>query len=464
MAQSLATFIWLGFLGAMSVSAGWVALLRLAGGDRRLETFRWLRGWTLKGLLVPLALWAVLNLGLSWDFPAFMPQIQQAQNKGAKWLPVYLRYFGAGVFIVTTYWLAITLGWRLAGISRGLAKPVRQGLANLWWICFLALILPALGLLWLGRLPVLGLAAMMVLLPCAVYAPGLIRPPKRSPMYARAVAKTKFGKYAEAELEIIKELEQCEDDFEGWMMMAALYADHFRDLAEAEQTVLDICDQPKVTASQVSVALHRLADWHLKLKSDPDGARRCLEMIIHRFPGSHLARMAQLRINQTPHTASELKDQQVSHAIPMPALGDRLDAAADGPEPEGDRRQAAEKARDCVRALEADPRYVPARERLARLLAEHLGRADDGIAQLRLLLEMEDQPEPQRAEWLSLVAAWHIRYRKDPETGFKVLAQVEREFPSTPQALAARHRLSQRDLEKRAVAQPAPAQPRIRVT
>src|SRR5205823_4090341 len=121
----------------------------------------------------------------------------------------------------------------------------------------------------------------------------------------RAIAKMKFGKYTEAEWEIIRELEKSEDDFEGWMMMAELYANHFHDLAEAEQTILEICDQPRTTLPQLSIALHRLADWHLKLACDPDAARRALQMICDRARGTHLARMAQLRLQQLPATAEE---------------------------------------------------------------------------------------------------------------------------------------------------------------
>jgi len=285
----------------------------------------------------------------------------------------------------------------------------------------------------------------------------LLQPVKRSPMYARAIAKMKFGKYAEAEWEIIRELERCEDDFGGWMMMAELYADHFHDLGEAEQTILDICDQPKTTPSQVSIALHKLADWRLKLTGDPDAARRCLQMICDRCPGSHLARMAQLRMNQLPHSAQELRDQRDARPIPLPALGNQFDQAPELPESRAERQKAADTARDCVRTLEKDPDYVPARERLARLLAERLEQPDQAIEQLQLLLEMSGQAEAQRAEWLSLVAAWHTKYRHDPEAGAKTLEQVVANFPNSPQALAAQHRLRLMEQEKKAqAAAPAP--------
>ena len=43
---------------------------------------------------------------------------------------------------------------------------------------------------------------------------------------------------------------------------------------------------------------------------------------------------------------------------------------------------------------------------IARILAEHLGKAEQGIEQLTLLLNLPEQPDAKRAEWLGLVAAW----------------------------------------------------------
>jgi hypothetical protein len=44
--------------------------------------------------------------------------------------------------------------------------------------------------------------------PIAAYAPNIVQTKKLPPMYGRAIAKLKFGKYSEAEVEIIRELER----------------------------------------------------------------------------------------------------------------------------------------------------------------------------------------------------------------------------------------------------------------
>jgi hypothetical protein len=294
----------------------------------------------------------------------------------------------------------------------------------------------------------LGLAGIALLAPMAGYAPGVLHLKKTPPMYARAIARMKFGKYSEAEWEIIRELEKSEDDFEGWMMLANLYANNFNDLLEAEQTILGICDHPKTTPSQLSVALHQLAHWQVQ-RGDPAAARRTLQMICSRLPGTHLAHMAQLRINQLPASVAELEQQQGVARIPLPALGDAFDEQPTQAEPGMERHKAAEEANTCVEILEADPKNVPARERLARLFAEHLDQPDLGIEQVTLLLEMSDQPDSHRAEWLSLVAAWHIKYRHDSDAGRQTLERLIREFPQSVQAFAARRRLQLLDAKSR---------------
>jgi hypothetical protein len=437
---SVARFIGLVFLSTVIVAVTVGLAYRLHPEFNRKRRINWLLVWALQGLILPILIWAIMNYGISWSLQPFMPEIQAAQNSGDPWLRTYLRVLGRGIFIVATDWATITLLWAIVRAAFSLEEEqAGEDFKALCLTSAIAMLLPAMGVIYLGGLPLLGFAAFGMCVPVAAYAPNIVKTKKLPPMYGRAIAKLKFGKYSEAEMEIIQELERYEDDFQGWMMLAELYANHFNDMAEAEQTILDICDQPKTTASQISVALHKLADWYLKHAQDPEAARRALQMICNRLPGTHLARMAHLRINQLPRSPQELLEQQGASPIPLPALGDALDQPP--PEAKVSRARAKEMAEECVQRLNDDPNNVGARERLARIFTEMLGKPELGIEQVQLLLNMPDQTDLQRAEWLGTVAAWHIRYRNDPEAGRTVLEKIINEYPETPQALMARRRL-----------------------
>jgi hypothetical protein len=432
-------FVSMLLLSAGFILAGWVMAYRLAPERRRSESLRWLAGWSIKGIFVPAVLWAFLNLGVSWNLQPLMPEVQVAQNTGASWVPAFLRVSGVGTFVVSSYWAAVTLAWVLVRTGKSLQGEEWTNFRALCLSCCIGLLVIALPILLLGGWSLAGVGGFVLLAPAAGYAPGILRPRKMPPMYARAIAKMKFGKYTEAEWEIIRQLENREDDFDGWMMLAELYASHFNDLTEAEGTILEICGQPKVTPSQVSVALHRLADWHLSMKADPDAARRALQVVVDRLPGSHLARMAQLRMQQLPATPDEVREAQAARPIPLPALGDSLEEQT--PETQVDTDQAAAAAETCVNRLQTDPNNVEAREKLARLLAEQLRQPEQGIEQVLLLFDMPDQAEVKRAEWLSLAAAWNLKYLHDQDAARGFLERLAREFPGTPQAMAARRRL-----------------------
>jgi len=447
--RGYATFISLALLSAAFAISACGLVHRLTPEHRQRQNLRWLLSWFIKGLALPVSFWALLNVGLSWSLQPFMPEVQFARNSGGPWYGSFLQVVGYGMFIVSSYWTALTLGWAVRKATAGIQGEPRSDFKSLCITCLLGLSLPAIGIAWLGGLPILGLAASAILGPIAGYAPNILRTRKMPPMYARAIARVKFGKYKDAEWEIIHELEKCEDDFDGWMMLAELYAKNFNDVAEAEQTVLEICDQPKTTPSQLSVALHRLSEWHLNLAGDPDAARRALQMICDRLPGTHLAHMAQLRINQLPETPEQLRELHNPKPIPLPESGNYMDAVIAGRRSELDKEQAVELANACVEKLTIDPDNVPEREKLARLLAERLHQAEQGLEQLTLLLNLPDQPDAKRAEWLTLAAKWHINYRQDIDTGRNILERVIREFPQSADALAARRKMQALDLEYR---------------
>jgi hypothetical protein len=448
MSQAIATFFALLFLGIVFVAIPWVLSFRLTPEAKRHRMLRWLLAWSIRGLVVPEVIWGIMNVGFSWAVPPFMPEVQEAKNSGGSWVPELLRVAATGLFIISSYWSALTLGWLLISAARGADEGSRKEFKSLCLTCLLALSIPAGAIVVLGGLSTAGFAGTLFLAPMAAYGRNILQPRKMPPMYARAIARIKFGKYTEAEWEIIRELENWEDDFEGWMMLAELYANHFSDLGEAEQTVLELCNQPKLTPTHLSIALHRLADWHLKLAQDPEAARRALLIICERLKGTHLAHMAKLRIDQLPASAVELREQLTARPIPLPALGDQFDAPVTPPPI--DREQVKKLANSYVERLKENPNNVQARENLARILTERLDQAVLGIEQITLLLNMPERSDAEKAEWLGLIAAWRIKYCQDVDTGRKFLERLVQEFPNSAQAFAARRRLELLDRELRA--------------
>ena len=117
-------------------------------------------------------------------------------------------------------------------------------------------------------------------------------------MYARALERIKQRRYSAAEREVLRQLEKCDSDFNGWMLLADLYANHFNDLDEADRLIRELCRQPEINRAQMCEALNRLADWHLTLARNTAAARRALETICEAFPATHYGDAAQQRINR----------------------------------------------------------------------------------------------------------------------------------------------------------------------
>ncbi len=457
----LASAVLLTLLCAGFVTFAWVAAYRLTREQEHSRLLRWLLPWSLKGLCLPLVIWAVMNFGLSFELQPFMPQVQLAQAAG-RWLGAFLAYVVFGLYAICTYWTAVTLGWILYRAGQNLDGEMRDQFRGLCATSLVGLCLPAAGIVWLGGWMGLGLAALLLLLPIAGYAPGILQEKKAPPMYARAIARVKFGKYAEAEAEVIRQLEKCEDDFEGWLMLADLYANHFHDLPEAEQTILELCDHASTNPAQLSIALHRLADWHLKLAGDPDAARRALQVIGDRLPGTHLARVARLRANNLPRTADEWREQQLNKPVHLPALGDPLDDETTSNRPTMTPAEAAARVNQLSERLEHDPSNIPTREEMARVLAEQLGKVDEAIEQVNWMAGLPGQPPEKQAHWLGLVAAWHLRIAQDTDAARFVMERLIREYPNTALAFTARRRLTQMEMDLR-LKQPRPGPRKFKI-
>lgn len=427
------------FAGLVRLTFKWWRRVEEENGKAR----RQFRDWTLRGLIVPIFLWFLFNSGLLPKLPPLMAHLEFARSAGRDWITLLLDITAVGGWVIVSYWCAVTLAWLFwENIQRVACRElfVSAGIWTAALLPFAIWLIVAHGLSWAG----IGL--MLWLVPLVYLTSTFVPAEKPRPVYSEAFTKLNFGRFDEAEWEIVKELEQHEDDFEGWMMLAELYATKHRDMAIAEKTICDLCVQPGLTNDQISFALHKLADWHLKLENDPISAKLALGEIIRRFPNSDLAKRAEERRELIPDS----KEKWLSRNIPPPETDDLPDSVV----PESAELSSRTRNTDAlaigqrlIKELCVDPSNIEKREKLARILAEECRQTDDGIAQLEMLLAAPDASSQQRAGWMRLLAQWELKFRYDRDAARKWLEQIVHECPETPQANSARNRLSLMDAE-----------------
>src|SRR3954470_1316200 len=423
----------------------WNSLLGNEEGDlAQLKATLW---WAGKAMVFPVLVWVLINCGAFPGVPILMRRVALAKAAGADWAGMVLDGTAVALFIIATYWAGLAFVWLLVKLYHAANDPKEfRGVALFWGL----LLLPfAAALGWLGGTGLAGATLTLWMLPVVHLVSPLMRAKQLPASYSKATALLKLGRLNEAEWEVIRELEKHENDFEGWLLLAELYAVQFGDVASAEQTIYDICSQPETNPSQMCTALYKLSDWHLKVAEDPEAAREVVEVICKKWPGTHLDKMARLRIQQIPSSREELRRLKAPHRIRLPALQDQIEEAVPEPATSQSKEEALREANRLVQKLEADSNDVPAREEFARLLSERLEKPEQGIEQIELLMEMPEQAENKRAEWLAMIAAWHFKYRKDQPAGKATLEQIIARFPQSVQAFTAQRRLSLMQVEER---------------
>ncbi len=78
---------------------------------------RWFRTWMIKGLLVPLGIWVLLNSAVFDSVPPLIMSVEYGKLNG-QWLGALLDVTTLGLFVISTYWAAVTSGWLLAVLSQ----------------------------------------------------------------------------------------------------------------------------------------------------------------------------------------------------------------------------------------------------------------------------------------------------------------------------------------------------------
>lgn len=409
--------------------------------------------WTLRGLGIPLLWLFLFNSGLFPGIPPITLGPAPSQPGSWPWIALLPDRLAPISISLASWWALATFIWLL----HTLIQQVKDHeLFRSRWIICVALSLPVACLILLAGGAFLSGFAISI--PAAALAYGLLPlrefTPK-TPLYSRAQGHIKMGRYLEAEEAVLSELEICPDDYQGWMLLAQLYANHFNDLSLAEQTIHELCDQPQLSGIQVSLALNQLADWHLHLNEDPDAARKTIQSVVDRLPQTHFARMAQQRLRQLPTSREDLQDRKKPRTIALPALSDPLDKRPESlPQSQTARQAAALRANLLSARLQQNPDHPEPREELARILTEKLDQVEQGIEQIQQLLNMPDRPEHRVPEWLSLLAAWQLRPHGNRDLARQHLNTLIQQYPQSPQARVAQRRLQVLDLGRKSPLHP----------
>ncbi|HAB18181.1 MAG TPA: hypothetical protein DCE44_17260, partial [Verrucomicrobiales bacterium] len=214
---------------------------------------------------------------------------------------------------------------------------------------------------------------------------------------------------------------------------------------------------------QIAQAFTRLADWHLTRGDNPQAARATLEEIVQRCADTPFARTAENRIRQLPRDEAELQELRKPRVIRLPSLRE----TAPGELPVKASAQETADARTEVATLKSRLDVRPddwkSRIRLAQVLAERLGQIDAAVAELGRVRQLEGLELGLHAEALALEAAWRLKRTTDQPRARQLLEKIVSDYPSTPQAIAARRQLEVMDHPEtyRQAPPPPPPPPRI---
>jgi tetratricopeptide (TPR) repeat protein len=279
-------------------------------------------------------------------------------------------------------------------------------------------------------------------------------PPEPRPAYSVAQARQKRGEYLEAVVEIRKQLALFPTDLEGHLLLAQIQAEDLKDLPAAEMTIQSLCAQPGHAPKNITFALYSMADWHLKVGRDSEGARRNLERIIELLPGTEFELAAGQRIahlGEPEMRLDPLDRRKFTVRESDQHRGVRQNPADIRPA----ERDPGELAAEYVRHLQTHPMDTEVREQLARLYMDHYNRLDLASDQLEQMIQEPSQPGRLVARWLNLLADLQIRSGADYDTVRGTLQRIIDLYPTLAAADLARNRLSLLKVELKAHQTPA---------
>ena len=265
------------------------------------------------------------------------------------------------------------------------------------------------------------------------------------PFYSIAEALRKRGLYPKALEAIDEELKKFPNDMQGWLMRAEIQAENLRDLPAAQATIESLLSQEGHDPKNLSYALNRMADWHLKLNSDGAAAKRCLEWILQLCPGTEMAYMAGQRL---VHVNPNMHDEKKTvRTIAMEHHEEKL-----GLDPEFKGFQMPKEDPDAILAghiqrLETNPSDNEARERLAVFYADYYKRLDLARDQFEQMLDQPGVPMKIVCRWLHLMADLYIKNAQDVVSATQCLERILALYPDSAETEKVHKRIRMIQLE-----------------
>lgn len=265
------------------------------------------------------------------------------------------------------------------------------------------------------------------------------------PFYAIAEAHRKQARYAEAIAEIRKQLDRFPGDVQGLLFEAEIRCRHLGDWEAGAASIEEIVGNGELAVSTRAKALQALADWHLDFKQDTDGARALFERVIALFPGTPESNEASQRLAHAGDGSwrrEKLAPSKLQVPKADPRLGLRLEPMEAPPEADPEVEAEALRAQ-----LIAHPLDTEAREKLAVLYADRMGRLDWAVGEMEKLLAQPNRPPKLTAKWLHLLADFQVKVGRDEAAAREALERVGTLFPGTALEANARSRLERLKLE-----------------
>jgi tetratricopeptide (TPR) repeat protein len=267
--------------------------------------------------------------------------------------------------------------------------------------------------------------------------------PDPVPFYSVARAREKQGKYAEAVVEVRKQLSRFPTDVEGQFLLAQILAEDLQDLPGAQLAIDHFCAQPGHAPKNIVFALYSMADWHLSVGHDKESAKRCLERVVEMLPDTEHSLGASQRIAHLADPTFELEPRKFA-VKPMEPRENPYARSGPATAPADD---GGNQVTQYIEHLSRHPLDCEVRERLAAAYADHFGRLDLATDQLEQMIHLPNQPARNVVRWLNLLADIQIRLGAELEVVQGTLQRIVDLDPNLAAAELARNRLSLLKLE-----------------